>query len=135
MPFRQTSRHLRRTILSLVLWALTLAQTLGAIHRVVHAPLAVQAAAAQAVAVKAPSGTAIAVAQSPTTWLQALFYGHSAEHRCDLYDQSSHADVLVDAVAHDDPSPSTCAVDVDADVGRHAARALVSRARGPPPAS
>lgn len=83
MPLRSTSRRFRRAVFSIVLLALGLAQTLGVMHRIVHAPLAAQAFGAGA----AQAGSA------GQGWLKALFAGHTHEG-CDLYDQMSHADLL-----------------------------------------
>ncbi|MEP7300835.1 MAG: hypothetical protein ABI699_04845 [Caldimonas sp.] len=69
---------LQRKLLPFVLLSLVLAQTLGALHRVVHARGAVPQLAAKA----APHG------------LAALFAGHASEQGCEVYDQLSHADLL-----------------------------------------
>ena len=119
MPFRQTSRRFRRTLYSVVLLALALAQTLGLVHRIVHSPLATHAVAFAG----APAGSG---------WLQALFFGHDTEQGCHLYDQLSHSDLIhVDvavvpvlhvAPVHDSTIP-----------GSHiAAQAAGFLARGPP---
>ncbi|MGZ5205811.1 MAG: hypothetical protein ACXWCU_15685 [Caldimonas sp.] len=78
MSFRVASPRLQRRLLPYLLLALALAQTLGAMHRIVHSPLALQHGVAKAV----PHGFA------------ALFAGHASEQGCDAYDQLSHADLL-----------------------------------------
>ena len=122
MPLRSTSRRFRRAVFSVVLLALSLAQTLGAMHRIVHAPLSAHGLAAGA---GQPAGLG-------PEWLQALFVGHGHGQDCDLYDQLSHADLLgVDAVvvalptlpdAHDPAQPAS----------HIAAQAAGFLARGPP---
>ncbi len=84
MPFRQTSRRFRRTLYSVVLLALALAQTLGLVHRIVHSPLATHAVAS----------TGAPGAPSSSSWLQALFFGHDTEQGCHLYDHLSHSDLI-----------------------------------------
>ena len=122
MPLRSTSRRFRRAVFSVVLLALALAQTLGAMHRIVHAPLSTHVLVAGAAQ---PAGTG-------PDWMQALFAGHGHAQDCGLYDQLSHADLLgVDAVvvalptlpeAHDPAQPAS----------HIAAQAAGFLARGPP---
>lgn len=83
MPFFPATLRFKRALITGVLLAFVLAQALGLMHRVVHAPFTGHAAA-QAAA-EAP--------QAGVTWLKALFAGHDGERGCDLYDQSSHADL------------------------------------------
>ena len=116
MSFRLASPRLQRKLLPLVLLALVMAQTLGALHRVVHSPLAVPSLAAKA----APHG------------LATLFAGHTTEQGCDAYDQLSHADVLPGVAPVLAPP-----VPVEAIVVRHVASHIAGtragfRARGPP---
>jgi hypothetical protein len=123
MLLRATSRRLRSTILTIVLLALALAQTLGVVHRIVHSPLSAHAAAAGA-----PPSPAAA------TFLQALFAGHGTERGCDLYDQLSHSDLLETAalVVAVPLAPQACPGVPP--VGRPVAEAAGFLARGPPPA-
>lgn len=81
---RASSARFRRTLFSIVLLALVLAQTLSLVHRIVHSPLAVHATA--------PSGAPLT--HPATDWLKALFAGHSTEQGCELYDQLAHSDLL-----------------------------------------
>jgi hypothetical protein len=81
MPLRATSVRARRAIVSVVLLALALAQTLGMAHRLVHRAPAVHAS------------TSVGAPAAPG-WLKALYRGHSTEQGCELYDQLSHADLL-----------------------------------------
>ena len=67
-----------------VLLAFVLAQCLGLMHRIVHAPLAVAAAAHAGL--EAPRADA--------SWVKALFAGHDSERACDLFDQAGHADLV-----------------------------------------
>ena len=98
MPFRQATHRLQRALSASVLFAFVLAQALGLMHRIVHAPLVgpgfVQASA------EAP--------RADVSWLKALFAGHDSERGCDLYDQSSHADLAcADALVLALQGPST----------------------------
>ena len=93
MPLRTLSRRLRAVLCAGLLLALVLAQTLGLVHRVVHAPLVLQGAAGAAHRV-APAPSEAPFAQGVKRGLPALFAGHVFEHGCDLYDQASHADML-----------------------------------------
>ncbi len=89
MPLRTLSGRGRVALCSVLLLALALAQTLGFVHRIVHAPLMLQATAgAVPQSMPAPS------AAPSKHGLQALFAGHFFEHGCDLFDQASHADML-----------------------------------------
>ena len=121
MPFRATSRRLRHTILGVVLLALALAQTLGAVHRIVHSPLS------------APAVGSDWSARSGSTWLQALFAGHGNEQGCDLYDQLSHADLIQVAVAAVVLLQPVAARDSVPVASQLAALLPGFRARGPPP--
>ena len=151
MPLRTLSARRRRMLCLAMLVALALAQTLGLIHRIVHAPAGSYAAfvasgagagaasstdSARAVAASSTSGGAAAAFNtSSTDWLKALFAGHASEQGCDLYDQFSHADgaptapaVVVLLAAGDVASPSPAG-------SRVAAQAAGFLARGPPLAS
>ena len=113
----------RRFACSTLLLALVLAQTLGLVHRIVHAPLGGH-----------PAMSASVSMTSSTGWLKALFAGHSSEQGCDLYDQLSHADAVPQA-----PTTAILVPDCNAvlgwhSVGRVAAQAAGYLARGPPPA-
>jgi hypothetical protein len=117
--------RIRRLACSTLLIALVFAQTLGLVHRIVHAPTIGHPALLASATASTPAGTA---------WLKALFAGHSSEHGCDLYDQLSHADAVPQAsinplMVHDiDAVPSWHS-------GVHvAAQAAGFLARGPPPA-
>lgn len=84
MFLRRPTLRFRRALITSVLLAFVLAQALGLMHRVVHAPLSGQGL------VHASSSEA---AQIEVSWVKALFAGHDHEHGCKLYDQSSHADL------------------------------------------
>ena len=117
--------RLRRLACSTLLFALVVAQTLGLVHRIVHAPIGGHPAI---------SASASSMTSTGMGWLKALFAGHSSEQGCDLYDQLSHADAV--------PAASTAAILVQAfaavptwhSVGHLAAQAAGFLARGPPPA-
>jgi hypothetical protein len=80
--FRQPTLRLKRALIASVLLAFVLAQALGLLHRIVHAPLLGQGVV-----------HAAAEARVDVSWVKALFAGHDNERGCDLYDQSSHADL------------------------------------------
>ena len=87
----------RRALSAVLAAALVLVQMLGLAHRIVHADRTQPAAAASFAA----GGDAPAVAKSPAHrsgkgWLVALFAGHDLGADCDAFDQSSHADFVVD---------------------------------------
>ena len=132
MPFRATSRQLRRTIFSILLFALALAQTLGVVHRIVHSPLTLHATAAIGERDSFSTSTA---ERRGTHWLQALFSGHDTDQGCHLFDQLSHSDLLqvevaVLACVLPDESPDS------SHPGWHlAAQAAGFLARGPPSTS
>jgi hypothetical protein len=122
MPLRSASRRFRQAVFAIVLLALGLAQTLGAMHRIVHAPVMLHALGA---------GAAQPATAGPH-WLQALFAGHTHEQGCDLYDQLSHADLLgVDAIVVAlQAVPDACVAPHRP--SRIAAQAAGFLARGPP---
>ena len=69
MPFRHTAHRLQRALIAGVLFAFVLAQALGLMHRIVHAPLVGQ-------------GFVQASADAPranVSWVKALFSGHDNE--------------------------------------------------------
>jgi len=115
--------RIRRLACSTLLIALVFAQTLGLVHRIVHAPT-----------IGHPAPLASASTPAGTAWLKALFAGHSSEHGCDLYDQLSHADAVPQASI---TSPVVHTIDAVPSwhSGVHvAAQATGFLARGPPPA-
>jgi hypothetical protein len=81
MPLIPLTPRSRRTLLFVVLLALVLGQTLGALHRLVHASRA------------APSG-AVSALSVPAGTFEVFFAGHHTERDCDQYDQASHADIV-----------------------------------------
>ena len=122
---RQPTLRFKRALIHGVLLAFVLAQALGLMHRIVHAPLLGQAA------VHASSEAP----QAEVSWLKALFSGHDGERGCDLYDQSSHADLA----CGDAPSLALQGPVAVADVlhpgWQLAAQAAGFLARGPPAAA
>ena len=140
----------RRTLLLAVMASLLLAQTLGLVHRVVHAPSAVQGAAGllpaqaspalQAARAKVrdvsaaqtqahPQATAQTRAHRP--WLERLFAAHE-ESGCESYDQLAHSDVLWQAPADFSAQPVTTGTPLPHPVRQLAAQAAGYLARGPP---
>ena len=113
-------RRLRRPLLAGVLLALVLAQTLGAIHRIVHAPLAGGHAAL------------VTGAKATSHPLAALFAGHAGEQGCELYDQLSHADLLPVLPAALPPAAPAPVLDAAAPGGCVAQPVAGPPARGPP---
>ncbi len=104
----------RSLVLSLCL-ALALLQTLGVMHRVVHAPHGADGHA--------------------TGWLERLFAGHAANgHGCDAYDQASHGDLAGGFAALDVPAvPPAVELPLPHSSWHTAAQARGFLARGPPP--
>ena len=128
MLLRAASMRLRRSLCMTVLVALALTQTLGLVHRIVHAPSGAHPAFAV-------GGTAAAQPSSGIGWLKALFAGHSSEQGCDLYDQFSHADGI-----HTASALAVVLETGDPVIAWHggvpmAAQAAGCLARGPPQAS
>ena len=119
MPLRAASLQFRRLVCSTLLVALVLAQTLGLVHRIVHAPIGGYPAASASKA-------------AGTGWLKALFAGHSSEQGCDLYDQLSHADAVPEAPAAAFLVRGVDAVPTWHSVGQVAAQAAGFLARAPP---
>ena len=131
-----TTKRLRRATLFVVMAALVFAQTLGLLHRVVHAPPSTHAALnpfAVQVPVVVQAARADVAEQGPATlpWLDRLFAAHG-DSGCESYDQLAHADLL-----WGDP-PALCARAVNttapsADPAwQLAAQAAGYLARGPP---
>jgi hypothetical protein len=119
MPVRSLSIRPRRALVAVLLLALALTQTLGAVHRM----LSGHAARHQSVA--ASAGVAAGV-------LESLFAGHDSERDCKVFDQSTHADLAWGEVA-----ASSVDVGVEMLEARHAAWQIASQAagylaRGPP---
>ncbi len=112
-PHRVSGRA-RSLLLSLAL-ALALLQTLGAMHRVAHAPRGADGHVAG--------------------WLERLFAGHAANgHDCDAYDQASHGDLAGGFAALDMPAIPPAVELLLPHSGWHiAAQARGFLARGPPP--
>jgi hypothetical protein len=122
MPLRHATHRLQRALITGVLFAFVLAQALGLMHRIVHAPFG-------------GHGFVHASAEAPRAdvpWVKALFAGHDNEHGCDLYDQSSHADLAcgdVLTVALQEPAAGTEQLHSGWQLAAQAAGFL---ARGPP---
>lgn len=120
MNVRNPSCRLRRSVVAVVLMALAFAQTLGLMHRIVHAPVLVAA------------GVARLHASAPLHGLQALFAGHGSDQGCHLYDQSSHPDlatVIAPVFALLDTVETPAPIHTSTHVAVQAAGFL---ARGPP---
>ena len=133
MPFRESSRRLRRTVFSIVLLALALAQTLGVVHRVVHSPLSAHAMVS--FGAQPAAATGVRADQPGVHWLQALFAGHDNERGCHLFDQLSHSDLMpVEVTVVACPHPVDLP-DVSHPGWHLAAQAAGFLARGPPLAS
>ena len=118
-----SSLAVRRSVFALLLIALVLVQTLGLMHRIVHAHGRSQTAELPAVNVDGGSAE---------SWVKALFEGHDSERDCAQYDQLSHGDLASGNVA------TTTSVAPELPVVAHhpgwhlAAQAAGFLARGPP---
>lgn len=119
MPVRPSSLHQRRALIAVLLLALALTQTLGAVHRVF-------------------SGHAVSHQSAATGggadagFLESLFAGHGDERDCKMFDQQAHADL-----ASGEAAASQTAGGIEALVIPHAAWQMASQAagylaRGPP---
>ena len=127
MRLRAASMRLRSLCMTLLV-ALALTQTLGLVHRIVHAPAVGHPAYSM-------GGTVAAQPSSGIGWLKSLFAGHSSEQGCDLYDQFSHADGIPTVPAWTVPPEAG-----DRAIAWHAALPMAAQAagylaRGPPQAS
>ena len=128
--------RLRHTMLFIVMVALLLAQTLGLMHRLVHAPHAAQAAfgvdtTPQASAVQGPQAHVEGATHAASTWLDRLFAAH-ADTGCEAYDQLAHSDFLwSDAPTVSEPAVHG-ATPSSHPVWQLAAQAAGYLARGPP---
>lgn len=122
MLSRSPTLRFKRALIASVLLAFVLAQALGLMHRVVHAPFVGQAV------VQAPADAP----RADVSWVKALFAGHDHEQGCKLYDQSSHADLA----CGDAPGLALQAPAASADLihpgWQLAAQAAGFLARGPP---
>lgn len=122
MSFGPTTLRFKRALITAVLLAFVLAQALGLMHRVLHAPLV-------------GHGVARASAEAPQAgllWVKALFAGHLSERGCDLYDQSSHADLACGDAPGLALQGSTASAAVIHPGWQLAAQAAGFLARGPP---
>ena len=122
MPIRPLTLRFKRALITSVLLAFALAQALGLMHRVVHAPWLGQGlvhASADAL-------------QPDVPWVKALFAGHDSERGCDLYDQSSHADLACGDAPGLALQAPTAAANVIHPGWQLAAQAAGFLARGPP---
>jgi hypothetical protein len=122
MFLRQPTLRFKRALITGVLLGFVLAQALGLMHRVVHAPLL-----GQGFVHASADGS-----QPEVSWVKALFAGHDSERGCDLYDQSSHADLACGDVPGLALQGPTATADVIHPGWQLAAQAAGFLARGPP---
>jgi hypothetical protein len=124
MPTRRLSDRLLRAILVAAVVALALAQTLGALHAIVHAPR---------LASTGPVGVQERAVAPRSDWLGDLFAGHGhADHACELYDQLSHADLMPAVLPALPAVLPPVAADTVHVAWRLASQAAGFLARGPP---
>ncbi len=119
---RRPTLRFKRALIHSVLLAFVLAQVLGLMHRIVHAPLLCQA----------PAHVCADAPQVELSWLKVLFAGHDNERACDLYDQLSHADLACGDVLTVAPQRPSVAADLVHPGWQLAAQAAGFLARGPP---
>ena len=122
MFFREPTFSFKRSLITGVLLAFLLAQLLGLMHRIVHAPLP-------------GKGFGHLSAEAPRAGLsrlKALFAGHDSERGCDLYDQSSHSHLACGDAPGLALQGPTAVADVIHPGWRLAAQAAGFLARGPP---
>jgi hypothetical protein len=122
MLFRRPTLRFKRALIASVLLAFVLAQALGLMHRVVHAPLPGQGFVQASAEVPQPG----------VSWVKALFAGHDSERGCDLYDQASHADLACGDAPGLALQGPTAMADVIHPGWQLAAQAAGFLARGPP---
>jgi hypothetical protein len=112
----------------LVLVALVMVQSLGLLHRIVHAGGAANdAPGVQALVDGATSGEA-------GSWLDRLFARHD-QHGCDAFDQLTHTDALCGVAALPVTQPAAAAPAERHHAWQLAHQAAGFLARGPPPLS
>ena len=126
------SRH-RFAWLAVVLVAVALAQTLGAMHRVVHAPGAIAAGSLVGQALREPAAPT-GVVRADTSALGAFFAGHDSEHACEQFDQLTHADLVTNGHASVGFAAVACEPPRGHAGWQLAAQAAGFLARGPPAA-
>ena len=122
MSLRQPALRFKRALITSVLLAFVLAQALGLMHRVVHAPFL-------------GHGLAQASAEAPQaggSWEKALFAGHDSERGCHLYDQAGHADLACGDAPGLALQRPTAAAETIHPGWQLAAQAAGFLARGPP---
>jgi hypothetical protein len=113
-----------RILVGWLLLALVAVQTLGQMHRVVHAP-AVVAGHAHEVHVHHDHGHGV-------DWTAGLFAGHNETPDCRLFDQLTHGDTLGCAAAPALPMALPVALLAFSQGEALARRAALFEARGPP---
>lgn len=112
-----------RWLVALLAFALVAVQTLGFVHRLVHAgPGAMKAMVSLSATTVA---TSVGEPVRRVGALAALFVGHDRLHDCDAFDQMSHADLLA-GTGHD-AAPAPVQVEAPA---VHAAWHVAAQARG-----
>jgi hypothetical protein len=136
LPTRLHASRRRAAWLAVVV-VLLLAQTLGLLHRVAHAPTAGlgphKFAAAQSRPVEPAAAVHASAEHAPSGGhgLAALFGGHDGGG-CASYDQAAHSDLLVSAAPALGAIAVSVAVAAPQCAGQPAAQAAGYLARGPP---
>jgi hypothetical protein len=118
-----SSLAVRRSVFALLLIALVLVQTLGLMHRIVHAHG--RSSPVEVPAVSVDGGSA-------ESWVKALFEGHDSERDCAQYDQLSHGDLAWGSAVAITSAAAEQAVVVHHPGWHLAAQAAGFLARGPP---
>ncbi|AEG94126.1 hypothetical protein [Ramlibacter tataouinensis] len=124
-------------VVALVL-ALLLAQSLGLVHRVLHAP-ALGAGPAAALAHAHAPDHEVADAHGEDAyahaigWLAELMASHEESGDCRLFDQQSHGDVVLHLAVLGDSAPAAPAPLAKPALAVPATPAAPFHARGPPP--
>lgn len=127
------SAGIRRATLWAVMAALLIAQTLGLLHRIVHAPQAAHSGLSALAAAPQIADHTHAAAATPadTDWLERLFGTHEPTG-CESYDQLSHADFLWSCAAPPTVQATSTGVPLSHPGWQLAAQAAGYLARGPP---
>ena len=119
----------RRVLIAVAMLALVLAQTLGLVHRVVHAH-----AAPVSHAISTDAYSRVDTGEAEAAWVHRLFGDHHGGSDCDSYDKLTGCDALKSVVVAPAP-PSVDSTLTPVHPAWHlAAQAAGFLARGPPAA-
>ena len=120
-----------RRILTPLIFAMVvpmlLAQALGWVHRIAHSP-----ASLRAVAASVETQPSVTAGLPLAHWVQALLPAHDSDRSCQLFDQLTHADVVIGAMPSVGSHSFGDLPQATHRASRLAAQAAGFLARGPP---